>query len=153
MTAEIRTSLFWLGLLVYFTSFFLSAVVNSGEVARGFQCAWLSVIVVPMIGEIFRFYNFSVHSVLESAAILFNLLINPLLLLYAIASPIRPADRTVRMSRVFIPIAIPFCWVIFHYEDYQPLVGHFLWILGMLLVLVSGYSINRLSPNQESVRS
>jgi hypothetical protein len=36
---------------------------------------------------------------------------------------------------------IPFSWVIFHYENYCPREGHFLWILGMLLVLVSGLAV------------
>jgi hypothetical protein len=30
---------------------------------------------------------------------------------------------------------IPFCWIVFHYENLSPRLGHFLWILGMLLVL------------------
>jgi hypothetical protein len=145
MTSKIRAALFWCGLLSYVSSFSLAAIVDRDldMVRPGYECAVLSVLAVPMMGNLFRFQSSTSASILESAAILFTALINPLFLLYAIASAFRPADRTVRYSRIFVPLAIPFCWVIFHYENYRPRVGHFLWILGMLLVLVSGLSVKR----------
>jgi hypothetical protein len=45
--------------------------------------------------------------------------------------------RAVTILSVVILLMIPFCWVVFLYEDFFPREGHFLWIIGMLLVLFS----------------
>jgi hypothetical protein len=34
-------------------------------------------------------------------------------------------------------LMIPCCWVVFHDEKLYPREGHFVWIIGMLLVLFS----------------
>jgi hypothetical protein len=120
--------------------------MDASTVMPGYPCAVLSVLAVPMIGNLFRFQDSAMHSILESASILLTALINPLFSLYAIASLFHPADRTVRASRIFVPLVIPLCWIIFHYQDYRPREGHFLWILGMLLVLVSGLAVKRPAP-------
>ncbi len=39
--------------------------------------------------------------------------------------------------RIVVILMIPFCWVVFHYESLHPREGHFVWIIGMLLVLFS----------------
>jgi hypothetical protein len=97
-------------------SFALPAIadVDTGDARPGYNCAGLSVVAVPTIGTLFRFESLWLKSTVEIASILLTAHINPLFLLYAIASPFRPADRTVRCSRIFIPLAIPLCWVLFH---------------------------------------
>jgi hypothetical protein len=147
VTSKIRAAMFWCGLLIYVSSFSLAAIVDVDfdTVRPGYDCAVWSVVAVAMIGNLFRFQFSALQSILESASILFTALINPLFLLYVIASPFRPADRTVRISRLLIPLMIPFCWVIFHYENYRPREGLF-WILGMPMVLVSGLAVKRPTP-------
>lgn len=34
-------------------------------------------------------------------------------------------------------LMIPFCWVVFHYEDFSFREGHIVWIFGMVLTLFS----------------
>jgi len=145
MTSKIRAVFFWGGIILYLCSFSLPAImeVDTSIVRPGYDCALMSILVVGMIPDLFRFGYSLLHCVLETAAIILVAPINLVLLLYAIASPFRPADRTVHVSRILIPLSIPFSWVIFHYEDYRPVEGHFLWVLGVLLVLVSGYSAAR----------
>jgi hypothetical protein len=92
MTCKIRPAMSWCGLLIYVSSFSLAAIVDVlfATVRPGYVCAVESVLAVPMALNLFRFHSSEVDSVLETASILFTALINPLFLLYAIASAFRP---------------------------------------------------------------
>lgn len=67
------------------------------------------------------------HNSLEWASVFISALINPLFLTYVIVSPFRAAGRSFRFYRVAVPSMIPFCWVIFHYQNYRAREGHYLW--------------------------
>jgi hypothetical protein len=92
MTSKIRPAMSWCGLLIYVSSFSLAAIVDVqlATVRPGYECAVESVLAVPMALNLFHFHSSEVDSVLETASILFTALINPLFLLYAIASAFRP---------------------------------------------------------------
>jgi hypothetical protein len=70
-------------LLIYVFSFSLPAIVDvdNAAVRPGYDCAVLSVLAVPVIGNLFRFQSSALESILESASIPFTALINPLFLL------------------------------------------------------------------------
>ncbi|MGH9743326.1 MAG: hypothetical protein ACRD51_13360 [Candidatus Acidiferrum sp.] len=148
MTTKIRAAVFWAGLAFYFASFFLVAVRETvlDKSSRGYECAFLSVVLTPgALTDLFvprTGHGNVTHNRLESLAVLGSGLINPAFLLYAIASPFRPKDRSVVICRFLVPVLIPLCWIVFHYEEYRPRAGHFVWISGMLLVLFSGAILN-----------
>jgi hypothetical protein len=105
VTTKIRAVFFWGGIILYLCSFSLPAIVevDTNIIWPGYDCALMSILVVGMIPDLFRFGYSLLHCVLESAAIVLVAPINLVLLLYAIASPFRPADRTVHVSRILIP--------------------------------------------------
>lgn len=53
--------------------------------------------------------------------------INPVFLLYLV--------MPTALLRRMVLCVIPLCWIFFFYERLIPREGHFLWLLGMLLVL------------------
>jgi hypothetical protein len=127
-----QDKVFGLGLLVYAASFFLIAVVSSVDSAiteRGYACAYITL-----------WYGWSVAKSLPHASALtliqfFSLivagLINPVFLLFAI----RPS----KILRVCLLLMIPFSWVVLYFwqPTLYPREGHFLWVIGMILVLFS----------------
>jgi hypothetical protein len=52
---------------------------------------------------------------------------------------LKRAPRTSRVLKFVLLSMIPFCWVVFHYLEVYPREGHFLWVIGILLVLLSSW--------------
>jgi hypothetical protein len=117
---------------MYAASFFLIAVVSSvdsAETERGYTCAYITL-----------WYGWSAAKSLPHATVsklvqylvqYFSMvvagLINPMFLLAAI----RPNN----ILRVCIVSMIPFTWIVMYFVRLYPREGHFLWVLGMLMVL------------------
>ena len=70
--------------------------------------------------------------------------INPLFLIAAVLGFLGRHERSFAALRIVVVLMIPFCWVVFYYEDLYAREGHFVWILGMLLVLFSREIAERL---------
>jgi len=126
--------LFWLGFLLYVIAFFLPAVFETGVAPlRGYYCALITLVQVwtregwsLLREEPFNYISLAISG-----------WINPLFLVSAILIPIRKAQRAVGILRTMILVMIPVCWIVFHNVKVRPREGHFLWVMGMVLVLFS----------------
>jgi hypothetical protein len=125
--------LFCIGLAIYVGAFFLPAVGEQhgpGGV-RGYICAEIAL-VTPWGHDgwdILHDYPFRYFCLLISGWI------NPIFLITALLLLVNKARKLAAVLRIILLMMIPFCWIVFHYENLSPRLGHFLWILGMLLVL------------------
>ncbi|MGC2419987.1 MAG: hypothetical protein WA434_19755 [Candidatus Acidiferrales bacterium] len=63
--------------------------------------------------------------------------VNPVFLVAAALGFSGGHQRSMAVLRIVVILMIPFCWIVFHYESMYPREGHFVWIIGMLLVLFS----------------
>jgi hypothetical protein len=119
------------GFLVYVAAFFLPAVreVATGEdapeVLRGSRCAWV-MLVNSFSSELWHSKDF--------LAILSGW-INPLIILYLIFLAFPKFKWPRRIASGLIVLFILGTWVFFYLYPLVPLVGHFLWIAGILLIL------------------
>jgi len=147
VSRSVRAILYSSGLLIYAASFFMVAHLDFvGKPVSGFEAAGMpGVMATILINDLLRRAPFFLRF-FEYAAVFAVAFINPIFLMCAVLSPFRPGGRGLLAYRVFVPLMIPFCWIIFHYENYFPRAGHFVWISGMLFVLASGYSINQPGP-------
>jgi len=127
--------LFWVGLLLYVVAFALPAIFAPDSPALpGYRCALFVTVEQPWTPE-----NRTLLHVqpLRYIPMMMTGWINPLFLVTAILILLRKAATLVGILRIIVLLLIPLCWVVFHYETVHPREGHFLWILGMLLVLFS----------------
>ena len=120
------------GLCIYVWAFFLpavrevaTAVNDSPEMLKGSRCAWITL-VNTLNPEMW-------HSKYFMAV--FSGWINPLLVLYLIflLFPIFRWPR--RIVAVVIAVFMIGTWIFFAMYPLVPLVGHFLWAGGILLIL------------------
>jgi len=128
-----------LGFCIYVAAFFLPAcrtVATSGgeapDVLRGSRCAWITL-VNTLNPEMWHSTNF--------LAVLSGW-INPLILLYLVLL-LFPAMRWPR--RIVAGVIVLFIagtWVFFALFPLVPLVGHVMWIAGILLIL-AGEALGR----------
>ncbi len=125
----------WIGLLLYAASFFLIAVVGRGA-ARGYICAY-SALSFPWSGNLFGPLGIFENKLLEYVAVLISGWINLVFLVAAILAVRERSGRMLAALRIAVILMIPFCWVVFRYQDLYAREGHFVWILGMLLTLFS----------------
>src|SRR5215472_5412876 len=142
MPLKTHRILYCLGLSLYLASFFLVAFTNFQGPVPGWAGAEMSVLIsIIQVKDVLRGAPPVAHTPLEFFSVFVTALINPAFLLCAVAAPFTPTKnvaKVVKVSRVLTLLMIPFCWVVFHYELYSPREGHFVWIVGMLLVLFSG---------------
>lgn len=133
-----------LGFCIYVWAFFLPAVRevaqpggDAPEVIKGSRCAWITVINT-LNPEMWHGKDFM--------AILSGW-INPLLVLYLIflMFPIFRWPRRIAAAMILVFMVVT--WVFFALYPLVPLVGHFLWIAGILLILV-GEIFDRKRLNQ-----
>jgi peptidoglycan/LPS O-acetylase OafA/YrhL len=128
-----RDVLFWIGISIYAGSFLLVDVVGNGP-GRGYVSAWVSL-VLPWSGNPFGHQGIFENKPAEYFALLLSGWINPVFLLTLFCIRRKRPRRLINILRMAILLMIPCCWVVFHHEGFYPREGHFLWILGMLLVL------------------
>ncbi len=142
-----RTTVRWaviiariVGLLVYVAAFFLPAVreVAKGnyipEELQGSRCAWM-MLINSFSHELWQSWNF--------LAILSGW-INPLIVLYLIFLLFPKFKWPRRIVAGLIVLFIIGTWIFFYIYPLVPLVGHFLWIAGILLILAG--ELPRLEP-------
>ena len=129
-----------LGYLVFLVAFFLPAVREpaSGETHRGWFCAG-----VTLINSLNRDFWRSK----EFLAILSGW-INPLMLLHVASLFSRKLRIFRRIVSILIVLFIPGTWVFFYLEPLTPLIGHFLWIVGILMIL-AGETVRPVAPSNE----
>jgi hypothetical protein len=121
-----------LGYLIYMTAFFLPACRQTAtpgagvpDAYQGYFCAWITLI---------NTLNKDVWHSKDFLAVLSGW-INPLMLFYVaflFSSRLRTARRVVAGT---IVVFILGTWVYFAMVPLVPLIGHVLWIIGILLVV------------------
>jgi hypothetical protein len=121
-----------LGICIFVAAFFLPAcreVATPGgdapEVLQGSRCAWITL-VNTLNPEIWRSKNF--------LAVLSGW-INPLIVLYLIFLLIPILRWPRRVVACMITAFIAGTWVFFVLYPLAPLIGHVLWIAGILMIL------------------
>jgi len=125
----------WVGLLLYAVAFALPAIsVPDSLPLPGYRCALFVTVEQP--------WSTDNRGLLHSAPLRYIPLmltgwINPLFLVTAMLVLLRRASRLASVLRIIVVLLIPLCWVVFHYENVRPREAFFLWIAGMLLVLLS----------------
>lgn len=125
-----------LGYLVFLTAFFLpacrqpaSGAVGSSEAYKGYFCAWITII---------NTLNKEMWQTKAALAILSGW-INPLLLLY-VASLFSRKLRIFRgVVAAVILVFIVLTWIYFRLAPLVPLIGHVMWVAGILLILSSEF--------------
>ncbi len=122
------------GLALFVTSFFLVAVSANGGV-RGYLCAWITL-VIPWGHDGMNVLH---EQPVQYFAILFSGWINPVFLITVVLL-LRRKKRMANIFTIVLILLLPFCWVVFAQEHMYPVAGYFLWILGMLLVVLAGRS-------------
>jgi hypothetical protein len=131
---------FWVGMVFYVVSFALVAEAARwpGRVSfRGYQAAISSILFTlaenPLSDRgLFQDMKFLYVSLLICS------LINPLFLVI-LTLAVRGYQQTTAILRIILLLMIPFCWVVFYWQASYPREGHFLWVLGMVLALFSGF--------------
>jgi hypothetical protein len=142
MSASRQLKTFWIGLLIYAVSFLLVAVVIEFPASQrigGYVCALVSL-ASPIDWPLHEKDGIFEHRKFEYFSMIISGLINPVFLVFV---SLILAGRKLWVSnflRVIVPLMIPFCWVVFSYEHLLPREGHFLWIVGIVLVLFSAKS-------------
>ena len=131
-----------LGICIFVVAFFLpacrdaSTAVGSVGTLAGWQCAELSLSLV------------SGKDTFQSPFFLAFISgwINPLILLYL---PFSLKPRFFKLRRILasaILICIAATWTFFAIAHFVPLIGHVLWIAGVLLILVAELSVPTQKP-------
>jgi hypothetical protein len=128
--------LFWFGLLLYIAAFFLPAIFAPGSSPLpGYRCALYVTVMQPWTHD----NQTLIHTEpLRYIPLVLTGWINPLFLVATILILLRRAAKLASILRGILILLIPLCWIVFHYETVRPREGHFVWIIGMLLVLFSG---------------
>ncbi len=143
---ERQRRIFWAGFTIYLLSFFFIAVAGITNGPRpgtqpllGWFCA-LYALVYPWIEA----RDFLVHNVpplfepLAYVSLVISGLINPIFLAAVSLKLAETFHRLARILKIVVVVMIPFSWVfIFHDLHTYPREGHYLWLVGMLLVLFS----------------
>lgn len=112
---------FYIGFGLYFLSFFLPAIDLAGNAVPGWMCAWMA-----FIGD----------GKYESRLAIFGGLINPIVITYIVLEVRNRAWRVRKTLALSVLAFIPITWFSLTKMDLGIRVGHVLWILGMLLILV-----------------
>jgi len=129
-----------LGYLVFLAAFFLPAVrqvtasgAGAPEVYQGWFCAWITLI------------NTLNHEFWHSTAFLAILSgwINPLMLLYVAFLFSRGLGAARRVIAVIILLFMIATWIYFRLVPLVPLIGHVLWIVGILMIVAGDFAPRR----------
>jgi hypothetical protein len=120
------------GYFVFFVAFFLPACRQAGPDAgaapdtyKGYFCAWITIINT-LNGEMWKS---------KAALAILSGWINPLMLLYVASLFSRKLKAFRRIVAVLILLFIVCTWIYFYLAPMMPLIGHALWVAGILLIL------------------
>jgi hypothetical protein len=143
---------FWLGLLLYAASFFLSCVGGRGvftpKPPSGADCAVDSFFFPWIYVHHHSVGSFLTDAPIENVSIAISGWINPVFFLAVLFQVIGKTLELTRILRNVILLMFPFCWIVFLHRHVYPREGYFLWIGGMLLVLFSSELENRRSATE-----
>ncbi|MGB6974176.1 MAG: hypothetical protein WBD67_05790 [Terracidiphilus sp.] len=130
----------WVGLILYVVSYFLPAVrtvdfgTSNGGFLPGYFCAFISMVwgvagFIPGVGltaEGQRFFRM----------LLLPGLTNPLLLVYFCLPVSKRVARVRRWIGGLVLVCMAWSWIFFLvYRDYIPAVGHYLWVIGLVMIV------------------
>jgi hypothetical protein len=142
-------TVFWLGLLLYAASFFLSFVGGRGiytpKPPSGADCAFDWFFFPWIYVHFHSMGSFWTDAPIENVSIAISGWINPVFFIAVLFQVIGKALELTRILRNVILLMFPFCWIGFMYWHVYPREGYFLWIGAMLLVLFSSELENRRS--------
>ncbi|MGC4050402.1 MAG: hypothetical protein QM757_13575 [Paludibaculum sp.] len=115
------TVLLILGSALFLASFFLPAVRVSGTDLEGWVCAQVTL--------------FSISEPAEMDLLAFGSgLLNVFILLYLGARLTGSARGARRLALYAVAVCLALTWIFFRNEKIQPLIGHYLWAAGALLI-------------------
>lgn len=126
------------GLAIFALAFLQPAVAREGQSYVGWKCA---SVAVSFEQSLFSKPGGQHESFEYLAAI--SGLINPLVILTLLASPVRALQMLRRIFAVLIVLCMIATWVLFAQQHISALTGHIMWIAGALLVIVPDASPGR----------
>lgn len=119
------------GLAIFALAFLQLSVLHEGQTYIGWKCA--------LVGGSYEQNIFlkpgAHHESFEYLAAISGL-INPLVVLVLLASPVRALLILRRIFAILIVACMIATWVLFAQQHISPLTGHIMWIAGALLVIV-----------------
>jgi hypothetical protein len=122
------------GICIFVVAFFLPAIRYSSSVfdnLYGWDCARTAIQATPHLFE----KSDSDMPFFENLLLAMSGWINPLILLYVSFCFAPKFFRVRRILAVAILVCMAATWIFFAVEHLVPLIGHFLWIGGVLLIL------------------
>ena len=141
-----------IGIVVFVIAFFLPAVrdahTSSGPGSlpmSGWMCA---TVAISASAGILHAGTMQGKDILGMICLILSGWVNPLVLLYLFFCIWRKFVRTRRVLAVAILICFVATWIFFVKAPMVPLIGHFLWVAGGLMILAG--EVGRLGPAQES---
>ncbi|HTW81448.1 MAG TPA: hypothetical protein VME23_18025 [Terracidiphilus sp.] len=121
------------GLAIFVLAFLEPAVrVQETTVLSGWKCA---TIATTESMTLFGKPGAGKHQFIEYLVAISGW-INPLIVLVILASPIRALRILRQIFAVLVVLCMAATWVLFSKQHIVPLMGHFLWIAGALLILI-----------------
>jgi hypothetical protein len=146
-----------IGLCTFAAAFFLPAVKERDDIFTGWQCAYITL--VGQISDLFR-THFDLGGLLQGIPFLIDGWVNPLVILYLLLLgfhlakvEFRGLTQARRVVAYAVLICIADCWIIM-FSGLTPLIGHFLWVGGILLMIspeffdLSKIRLRNLPPTQ-----
>lgn len=140
---RLQLKLFWWGLLIYAVSFVLLAVGPSGDHGAsslpGVVCAFYAFVLPINFAWGALFHNVPMDmGVVPYVSLLISGWVNPAFLITAFFDLAETHPHMVRILKVAVVAMIPFTWLFFaSFPVFYPREGHFLWAIGMLVVMFS----------------
>jgi hypothetical protein len=142
-----------LGLCVFVASFYLPAVRGAGTgPGNGPLAGWMcAMVALAATGGIFH----SAAAATEGKdlpgiiCLILSGWVNPLMLMYLMFSIWRKLVRIRRVLAVAILICFAATWFFFFKAPMTPLIGHFAWVAGALMIL-AGDLVRKDSANDKS---
>jgi hypothetical protein len=119
------------GFCIFVAAFFLPAVRDSGPISsssnifKGWECAKITITATFQMEA----YESSGFLAIMSGWI------NPMIMLYLGFTFARKFARVRRILAIAILVCMLATWIYFAVERLVPMIGHFLWIAGALLIL------------------
>jgi hypothetical protein len=129
-----------LGYFVFLAAFFLPAARQPGsqDAFKGYFCAWITLI---------NTLNRGLWHSKDCLAILSGW-INPLMLIYVASLFSRKLAALRRVVAVVVLLFILGTWIYFYLQPLIPLLGHVLWIAGILMILAGELTRRREVPTR-----
>jgi hypothetical protein len=127
------------GIALFVTAFFLPAVRSPGTGAgSGPMLGWMCALVASSAtGGIFHASSASIEGkdVLRIACLILSGWVNPLVFFYLIASIWRRLGTIRRVLGAAVMLCLIASWIFLVKAPMIPLIGHYLWAAGALLIL------------------